>query len=116
MQTIDEYIRSRPESLTMARAESFLPTWSICEEWQRKSDAGELPEGLLGMRGMLETIWPDAKPNEDEARWILGLQEYGSIRWLADTVTYGDDNQIVGMHLIEASEAAIARATKGAGS
>lgn len=101
---VDSCIRARPESLTLARAESFLPTMDIDEEWQRKHDAGELEDGLLGMRGMLAANWPDTVPSREEAAWILALLEYGSLRWMASIVLHGDDNQINAMHLKEVSE------------
>lgn len=49
----------------------------VNEEWQRKKDAGELPKGLMGICGMLDTIWPDEKPTEEEAEYILWLKEQG---------------------------------------
>lgn len=102
-QSVDDCIADWPRSLTLERAESFLPWLDVCPEWQRKKDAGEIPDGLLGMRGMLVTNWPDSKPNEDEARWMLELSKFGSWRWFASIVTHGDDNQITGVHLLEAA-------------
>jgi len=101
---VDACIRARPESLTLARAESFLPTMDVDEEWQRKHDAGELEDGLLGMRGMLTTTWPDTVPSREEAEWLLALLEFGSWRWMASIVLHGDDNQINALHLKEVSE------------
>jgi len=105
--TIDEFIASRPTSLTEERARSFLPILKTNPEWERKHDAGELPDGLVGMRGMLIEVWPDDKPTADEARWMLGLTEYGSWRWMASIVLHGDCNQINAVHLLEASRAAL---------
>jgi len=101
---VESCIRARPESLTLARAESFLPTLDIDEDWQRKHDSRELKDGLLGMQGMLKETWPDASPNREEAEWILALLSFGSWRWMASIVLHGDDNQINAMHLKEASE------------
>lgn len=101
---VDACIRARPESLTLARAESFLPTMDVDDEWQRKKDAGQLEDGLLGMRGCFKTVWPDAVPSRDEAEWMLALLEFGSWRWMASIVLHGDGNQINAMHLKEVSE------------
>ena len=49
--SVDDCIADRPRSLTSERAESFLPSMCICDEWQRKMAAGELPDGPLGMAG-----------------------------------------------------------------
>ena len=95
-----------PASLSEDRCRSFLPRMEINPEWQRKHDEGELASGLSGMFGMLDIIWPDEKPTPEEARFILALRDRGSMRWLAEQLV-GDDNQIHGMHLIEAAEMAI---------
>ena len=74
----------------------------IDPEWQRKHDAGELPDGFLGCCGMLSTTWPDSRPTREEAAWILALIEHMSWRSMGDVVL-GDSNQIHAMHLIEVS-------------
>src|ERR1043166_585657 len=94
---------ARPESLTQEHALAVLPTMDIDAEWQRKHDAGELPEGLMGLRGMLALIWPAETLTKEEAAYIIWLKDQGSMRWLAEELT-GDDNQIFGMFLIEAAE------------
>jgi len=104
--TIDDVIRARPESLTYARAFAILPTLKINDEWQRKYDAGELPEGIAGLSGMLEEVWPDDKLSKTEAAWILALHELGSYRWLA-TIVLLDSNQIFGCQLVAAAQAAL---------
>lgn len=105
--TVDECLRARPKSLTEERARSFLPAMSVSSEWQRKHDAGELPDGFARICGMVEIAWPQETPTLEEAEWILALREFGSWRWLASVVTHGDDNQSTGMFLIEAATAAL---------
>lgn len=100
----DTCIRARPASLTLARAESLLATMDINPEWQQKSDAGELPEGIEGCFGMFDVIPSNVQPTREEAEWILALLEFGSWRWMASVVLNGDDNQVHAMHLIEASQ------------
>jgi len=101
--TLDEIIAARPATLTHDRVQSFLPKVDVCPEWQKKHDAGELPEGISGLRGMLTTTYPDIKPTPEEAQWIIDLQQFGTWRWLGSIVTYGDDNQITAMHLLTVS-------------
>jgi hypothetical protein len=105
--TVDDCIRARPVSLTGDRAESFLPRTIVNEEWQRKHEAGELPPGLAGMFGCLSSVWPESQPTREEAEWILSLQKFGTIRWVASIVTHGDDNQITGCDLLEAARRVI---------
>ena len=105
--SVDDCIADRPRSLTSERAESFLPSMDICDEWQRKKDAVKLLGGLLGMAGMWKLTWPESKPTEEESRWMISLSEFGSWRWLASIVTHGDDNQITGMHLLAAARTAL---------
>ena len=93
----------RPTSLTVERALSYLPKMQMDEEWMRKQDAGELPAGVAGMRGMINVIWPDEQPTAEEARWILALCELGSMRWVAEQVI-GTGLQPDGMFLIEVAE------------
>lgn len=97
---------NRPESLTVERAFSVLPKWEINPEWKRKKEAGELPEGIMGVCGMVTTVWPEETLTEEEAKYILWLKEQGSMRWLADQI-FGDSNQIFGMEIIEAAERAM---------
>ena len=104
MPELDDAIRKRPESLTLDRAELFLPELQVSKDWQRRDEAGKLPEGILGVFGMFERVWHDSVPTQDEAEWILSLLEFGSWRWMTSIVLHGDDNQIHGMHLKEVSE------------
>ncbi len=97
---LERCLRRRPLSLTGERAESFLPKMEICPEWQAREDQG-LNDGLLGMFGMLRTIWPESRPTLEEAIWMQELSICGTLRWFASMVTHGDDNQITGGHLLE---------------
>ena len=98
----------KPTTLTIDRCEAVLPALGVSPEWQRKHDAGELPEGLAGFRGMLQEVWPEAHLTLEEAEYILWLHGQGSIRWLANELM-GDDNQIIGTFLIEAAQRASER-------
>lgn len=106
--SLDDLLCSRPRTLTIAHVEACLPSFETNPEWQAKYDAGELPEGLMGMAGCLQSVWPEERLTIEEARWILGLREHLSWRSLADFVT-GDGNQITGMHLEEAARRALER-------
>lgn len=97
-----ELLDLRPSSLTPERIEACLPRYEISPEWEAKEERGELPEGVIGMRGMLQQVWPEMRFSEAEARWILALREGLSWRALAMKVE-GGDNQITGMHLEEAA-------------
>lgn len=99
----------RPDSLTVERAFSVLPTYDINPEWKAKKDAGELPEGILGMCGMLLAVWPEEKLTTEEAQYVLWLSEQGSMRWLADEI-FDDSNQIFGNDIIEAARRALGSA------
>ncbi len=102
---------SRPISLSASRAYSVLPTYSIDPEWERKLEAGELPEGLMGMRGMFSCEWPDEELTAEEARYVLALHDQGSFRWLAAKVLDGDSNQIHGSDLVAAAKQVLAEVT-----
>lgn len=94
----------RPESLTVERAYSLLPKYDVNPDWQRKHDAGELPDGLHGMLGMLRRIEPAESPTPEEASYILSLYEQGSMRWVAGQLL-GNDNQVFGSDLIDVARA-----------
>jgi CRISPR-associated protein Csx16 len=104
--SLDDLLCSRPRTLTIAQAEACLPSFETNPEWQAKHDAGELPEGLMGMVGCMRAVWPEERLTEEEARWLLAMREHLSWRSLADFVT-GDGNQITGMHLEEAARRAL---------
>lgn len=95
----------RPSTLTPERAFELLPRYKINPEWQRKKDAGELEEGILGMSGMLESIPSSEIPTEEEVNYILYLKEELELtmRGVADEI-FGDSNQIFGMEIIEVAE------------
>lgn len=95
---------NRPASLTPQRAYSVLPKYTTNAEWQRKHDAGELPDDVTGLFGMLSVEWPNERLTEEEAQYILWLKEQGTMRWLASEILDGDDNQIHGANLIEAAQ------------
>lgn len=106
----EELLANRPTSLTIERANSFLPKTVTNEEWQLKHDAGELPCNLLSLREMLDTKWPEEKPTVEEAKWILQLRDRESWRGLGDIVL-DNDSQIGGMHLEEISRKVISGET-----
>lgn len=99
-ETVEACVAARPPSLTIERAYRLVPSLTICEEWERKHEAGELPEGFLGMRGMMKTCYPDEKFTKEEAEWILAVREFGSWRWFGDVVI-DDDNQCLAILLEE---------------
>ncbi len=99
--------KEKPKSLTEDRCFDLMPRLRTCEEWLRKKEAGELSDGLLGMRGMLKTVYPDEKFTQEEAEYILWLRDQCSMRCLAEELV-GDDNQVFGMMLIEAAELVLA--------
>lgn len=89
----------RPESLTVERCWECMPRLVLNPEWERKKDAGELPDGLLGMCGMMMDEWPEARFTKDEAD-----------RWAADQLI-GDDNQVLACQMITAAQRALAEET-----
>lgn len=100
-------IALRPKSLTVDRANSFLPTTEVDEEWQKREDAGENVDGILGMCGCIESVWPDERPTVEEARWILSLEDYGTWRWIG-SVVLNDWNQISAMQILDVSRRVLA--------
>jgi hypothetical protein len=96
----------KPKSLTPKRAFALLPEMRINEEWQRKKDAGELPEGMAGIFGCMDTIWPEEKLTKEEAEYILWLSEQMSMRCVAAEI-FDNGNQIFGSDIIEAAKRVI---------
>lgn len=105
----NETIAARPDSLTEKRAWSYLPTYDIDPEWQKRHDAKKrraepgTAAALLDFCGMLQVTWPAAQPTKEEARWILDLYEVCSMRQVASVVLHSDGNQIHGSDLIESA-------------
>lgn len=99
---------TRPDTLTRERAWSFLPKLIEDPEWRRRRDAGELPDGIAGLRGSVMVDWSGATaPTRAEAEYILHLRENRSWRALGCALT-GDDSQFVGMSLEQAAYRALA--------
>ena len=96
----------KPKSLTSERAFGVLPQLEMNEEWVRKKEAGELPEGIASMFGCMKTVWSEEKLTKEEAEYVLWLEKQMSWRGLAYEV-FGDSNQIFGMHLVEAAKKVI---------
>jgi hypothetical protein len=109
----NEGAMQKPESLTVEKAMSCLPKMTTNKEWERKHDAGELPEGVMGLCGMVDTIWPDEKLTRQEAEYVLWIAPQMSMRCLAATIC-GDSNQLFGMWIIEAATDAIGSSPKNA--
>lgn len=105
-EAIDALLCSRPPGLTPQRIDACLPRREVDPDWEARRDAGELPEGILGLAGSLREVWPEERLTDAQARWILALREYMSWRALADCVA-GDGNQITGMDLEAAARRAL---------
>jgi hypothetical protein len=99
----------RPDSLTEARAMACMAQMEPDPEWERRQAAGLNPPGMLGLRGCMRTVFPEEKFTEEEARYILALQETHSLRALAEDLT-GDDNQCFGIFLVDAARHALPNA------
>ena len=92
----------RPASFTIERAVACTPTFDISPEWQRRKDAGELPDGLRGCRGMLTKVPAPQRMTREEAVWVLRLAATGTLRWVSE-VALDDGNQITGDLLVGAA-------------
>jgi hypothetical protein len=92
----------RPSTLTYKHAWACLPGYEVNPEWKRKSDAGELEDGFMGICGMLRQTPAEERLTHEEAMWVLALHDIGSMRWVAGMV-FNDDNQIYGDDIIEAA-------------
>ncbi len=96
---------TRPATLTYKHAWACLPGYEANPEWERKRDAGELPDGIGGIMGMVRQVPALEQLTKEEAVWVLALYDIGSMRWVAGMV-FNDDNQIYGNDIIEAARPA----------
>jgi hypothetical protein len=107
-----EAIRHRPASFTVERAVACTPTFDISPEWKRKRDAGELPAGFAGVRGMLMEVPARQRMTREEAEWVLRLHATGTLRWVSE-VALDDGNQITGDLLVRAAREVVAETNGG---
>ena len=99
--------RQRPASFTVARAVACTPTLVVNPEWQRRADAGDLPDGPEGCYGMLIEVPAREQLTLDEAVWVLRLHATGSMRWVS-RIALADGNQVVGDLLVRAAAEVVA--------
>lgn len=97
---------NKPESLTTERAFACMAQMEPNPEWERRQAAGLNEPGMLGLLGCVMTVFPEQKFTEEEAKYILALQETHSLRALADELV-GDENQCFGTFLVEAARHAL---------
>ena len=97
----------RPASLTYRHAYACLPGYEIDPEWQKREDAGENSAGIMGFVGSIRQTPAAEQLTPEEAMWIMGLSEMGSMRWVAGMV-FNDSTQIYGNDIIEAAKKVLA--------